>query len=88
VVHAKIRSNEELKMHYHERHGGDELFCFYKGGHFKIRTKEKEVEFNTTFPVYVSFKDGEAHAIVNLSNNELEFQAIYSPPFCPGEVKQ
>jgi len=88
IVHAKVKPKEELKMHYHDREGGDELFCFYKGGYFKIKTKETEKEFNTKKPVYVSFSDGEAHAIKNLSDLELEFQAVYSPPFKPGEVKQ
>jgi mannose-6-phosphate isomerase-like protein (cupin superfamily) len=88
LVHAKIKPKEELKMHYHERKGGDEIFCFYKGGHFKIKTKSEEKEFNTNEPLYVAFKDGEAHAVENLSDEELEFQAIYSPVFKPGEVKQ
>lgn len=88
LVHAKIKPGEELKMHYHKRDGGDEIFCFYKGGHFKIKTKKWDKEFNLKKPLYVSFEDGEAHAIENLSSEELEFQAIYSPPFKPGEVKQ
>lgn len=88
IVHAKIKPKEELKMHYHERNGGDELFCFFKGGHFKVKTKETEKEFNTKEPIYISFLDKESHAIENLSKEELEFQAIYSPPFKPGEVKQ
>jgi len=86
-VHAKIKPKEELKLHYHERDGGDEIFCFYNGGHFKIKTKEGEKEINTEKPFYVAFDDKEAHAIENLSDEELEFQAIYSPPFKPGEVK-
>jgi len=75
-------------MHYHERMGGDELFCFYRGGHFIIKTKDSEKEINSKSVVYVSFEDGETHAIKNLADKELEFQAIYSPPFKPGEVKQ
>ncbi len=88
IVHAKIQPKQELKMHYHERNGGDELFCFHKGGHFKIKTKESEEEINTKEPVYISFEDKEPHSIENLSNEELEFQAVYSPPFKPGEVKK
>jgi mannose-6-phosphate isomerase-like protein (cupin superfamily) len=88
LIHAKVKPKEELKMHYHDRNGGDELFCFYKGGHFKIKTKSEEKEFNTSEPVYVSFSDSEAHAVENLSDEILEFQAVYSPCFVPGEVKQ
>lgn len=88
LVHARVKPKETLKMHYHERNGGDEIFCFYQGGHFKIITKDKEKEFNIKDPLYVSFNDGEPHAIENLGERELEFQAIYSPPFKPGEVKQ
>ena len=46
IVHAKVKPKEELKMHYHDRKGGDELFCFYNGGHFKIKTKDSEKEYN------------------------------------------
>jgi mannose-6-phosphate isomerase-like protein (cupin superfamily) len=88
LVHAKIKPKEELKMHYHERNGGDEVFCFFKGGHFKIKTPNQEKEINTSQPLYVHFSDREKHAIENLSEKELEFQAIYSPSFKPGEVKQ
>lgn len=87
LVHAKINPKEQLKMHYHDRKGGDEVFCFFKGGHFKIKIAEKEEEVSTSKPFYVYFSDKEKHSIENLSEEELEFQAIYSPPFKPGEVK-
>jgi mannose-6-phosphate isomerase-like protein (cupin superfamily) len=88
IVHAKIKPKEELKMHYHERKGGDEIFCFFRGGHFLIKTSKEAKEVNTEDPIYVCFEDREPHAIENLSEKELEFQAFYSPPFKPGEVKQ
>jgi mannose-6-phosphate isomerase-like protein (cupin superfamily) len=87
IIHARISPKQSLKMHYHDRRGGDEVFCFFKGGYFKIITKYSEREFRTKKPVYVSFSDGEAHSVENLSEDVLEFQAFYAPPFEPGEVK-
>jgi len=46
------------------------------------------IEYLTVSMLSFAFEDKEAHAIENLSEEELEFQAIYSPPFKPGEVKQ
>lgn len=87
VCHAKLSPKQTLKMHYHERNGGDEIFCFFNGGHFRLLTLNNDEIINTEKPVYISFKDKEAHSVENLSDEDLEFQLIYSPPFKDGEVK-
>lgn len=87
VIHAKLKPKEKLNMHYHERgENGQEVFCFYNGGQFKLLLKDLEKEFDTKDPVYINFENNEIHGIENLSYKTLEFQVWCSPPFKPGEV--
>ena len=88
VVHAVPEPKESLSKHFHERgEGGQEVFCFYNGGKFKILLKDSEQLVDTEKPVYVNFQNNEIHGIQNLSDKKLEFQVWCSPPFKPGEVK-
>ncbi len=88
IAHAKLNPKEPLKMHYHERKdNGDEVFFFFKGGNIKIKTDNEEKEINSNDPFYVSFDNKEPHEVLNVSDEELEFLLIYSPPFDPNEVK-
>ena len=87
VAHAVIAPKESLKKHFHERgEDGQEVFCFYKGGHFRIGLKDSEEVVDTKKPVYVNFSNHEVHGITNLSDKKLEFQVWCSPPFKKDEV--
>ncbi|MDD3160018.1 MAG: hypothetical protein PHQ98_03555 [Candidatus ainarchaeum sp.] len=87
VIHAIIKPKEKLKKHWHERgNKGQEVFCFYNGGHFKLLLENQEKEFNTTKPIYINFQNHEVHGIENLADNVLEFQVWCSPIFNNGEV--
>ncbi|MFH1209825.1 MAG: hypothetical protein V1663_03480 [archaeon] len=88
VIHARIKPNERLNKHFHNRpDNGEEIFCFFKGGHFKLLSEKEEREFNTKNVLFIHFNSKEIHGVQNLSNKALEFQVWCSPPFKPGEVK-
>jgi hypothetical protein len=87
VIHAKIKPKETLKKHFHQRgENGQEVFCFYNGGNFKLLLEDSEKEFDTKEPIYINFSNKEIHGIENLSYKTLEFQVWCSPPFKPDEV--
>lgn len=87
IVHAKLKPNQELKKHYHNRpNNGHELFFLFKGGHFILKTKDKEEEIKTNKPVYIYFANNDIHGMKNISDKDLEFQLICCPNFKPGEV--
>lgn len=88
IYHIRIKPKEELRKHYHERpNNGKEIFFFYKGGHFLLEINGKTYEHNSTEPLYLCLESGEIHGIKNLSNDVLEFQAVYCPDFEEGEVR-
>ncbi len=87
IVHAKLKPGQELKKHYHKRpNNGHELFFLFNGGHFILKTKDKEEEIKTDKPIYIYFASGDIHGLKNISDKDLEFQLICVPSFKPGEV--
>lgn len=87
IVHAKLEPGQELKKHYHNRpNQGHELFFLFNGGHFILKTKDKEKEIDTEKPIYIYFANKDIHGLKNISDKELEFQLICVPNFKPGEV--
>ncbi|MBN2065997.1 MAG: hypothetical protein JW771_04215, partial [Candidatus Thermoplasmatota archaeon] len=62
-------------------------YFFYKGAHCIITADGQSKEFDTPEPFYWLIKNREKHKIENLSDEVLEFQAIYAPGFVMGEVE-
>jgi len=88
VVLAVVKPRETLSPHKHLRpDNGDEIFLFYKGGEFEVRTDTSSKTFRTQNPIMVRFRSLEPHSIINLADSELRFFAFYVPPFDPEEVK-
>ncbi len=86
MILAKIPAKDEMKTHVHERpDNGTENYIFQNGGHFVLLPENKTYETEKAFELV--FKSGEPHGIKNLSDKDLIFIAVYTPPFKEGESK-
>jgi len=81
---VKIPPKGKLSYHYHIRpNNGTEEFYFIEGNDKYIVIVDDKVLLN---PKYVVFKSYQRHSVINLSNKDLIFIAVYKPPFKEGEV--
>lgn len=88
IIHARIKPQQTMTEHHHERpQEGHEIYFFYEGGHFKYKIGSQEGEYNSQKPVYVFIANKEPHSITNLGDKVLEFQALYAPKFEMDEVR-